>query len=79
MVESDICSLGLSLNNTAHCYKTTTCADQSTKGPAIIGEQNCVVCLGNGTECNRSIPPPSLRWLLFSVGKFIIHMTEPLS
>jgi len=40
MVESDVCSLGLSLSITANCHKTTTRSDWSTKGPTIIGEQN---------------------------------------
>lgn len=51
-------------------YKRTNC---------VTGEQNWVVCLGNGIECNRNTLPPSLRWLLFSVGKFIAHVTEPSS
>jgi len=35
--------------------------------------------LGNGTECNRSIPSHSLRRLLFSVGKFIVRLNDTLT
>lgn len=40
MVEPDIYNLGLSLNITVPCYKTSTCSDRSTNGPITFGEQN---------------------------------------